>query len=435
MLQIRLKKNEGRRFLAGHPWVFSNEIEHSNEKKPAIVEICDPAGGFLAKGFYQPSSLISFREYSRDSSITIDRSFVFAKLSQARDLRSNSGFDVDRHSMRLCFAESDGLPGLVIDQYVHDDGSVLDHRQGKADVRRFEKTFVIQFQSSAAEFLRDWVIQHLRVIDERAAILVRNDVSIRKLENLPEEVTLVEKGHGMDLSSVCIRVGGLDSTGMLITSLFDVDLMTGQKTGFFLDQRRNVDLLAREWTQLGNHSGSIQVLDLFSYVGQWPVGLKSRLPNADMKFKCVDSSGPALEWCTKNAKKAGADCSFSKEDIFETCLNWPMPSSSFAGWDVIVCDPPALVKNRKAIPTGEKAYQKLNTECLKRIRKGGLLMTCSCSGLLTEERFLEIIAASAKRAGKKVRIVSRGGHSLDHSDVLHFREASYLKGILLQVLE
>ena len=269
----RLKSQADRRFRAGHPWVYSNELQVSPKglAPGALVELQDAGGKFLARGYGNPVSLIAFRALSRDPELarpdTVDSLLV--TLRHAGHARRALGMDEASH--RLCFGEADGLPGLVIDRFV-----LARAGTAKAD----GQVFVVQLHTAGAGRFEELLPDLLeRYVDQpadwaRTAIVLRNDLSVRKLEGLEEQKPRVLRElTGVDLSRARILVQS--AVAGLPPVPFAVDLVGGQKTGFFLDQSANIELAAARLAALRplRDGAPLRVLDLFCYVGQWSTKL------------------------------------------------------------------------------------------------------------------------------------------------------------------
>ncbi len=392
----RLRKGEGRKFFSGHPWVFSNELQKGFEDlDPGTpVELRDHSGNFLARGYGNPHSLIAFRELSRDKSV-IDPfalEFIKQKILRAMEFRKKLGFGGLSH--RLCFGEADGLPGLIIDVYAIGAGEV----------------YVLQSHTAGGDVLIPKVVE---VLD--GGMILKNNSAIRKLEGLKEEEPKILRGlESIDFCEVEIKV--LSSPSPI---QFKVNLLGGQKTGFFLDQASNIQL-ARAWVLKIFPEGGIKVLDLFSYVGQWGVQLGQGQKNTEIF--AIDASESALRFAEQNFVSYKIPHQIFKADIFEK-----LESFEQQAFDVVVCDPPGLIKGKKNLIAGEQAYFKINTQALRLVKKGGILITCSCSYLLDENKFFEILRKAVLKSNRKVKWIAHGMQSPDHPVLAEFPEGRYLK--------
>lgn len=433
-----LRKGADRRFRSGHPWVFSNELA----KSPALVEPGAPVelraagGGFLARGYGHPHSLIAFRALSRDPAQTDPWSAdaITAKLRAAAHLRRVLGLDGVSH--RLVFAEADGLPGVVIDRYrlSAPEGAPL-------------QLFALQAHTAGAERLQGALLQALQTLVEEASaqgsggvswertgVVLRNDVSIRRLEGLPaNEVRVMREPPGVDLARAQALIAEPLNAGNGTPSPFRVDLLGGQKTGFYLDHTANVRLAAERVGTLLRHgagnwrNGPLRVLDLFCYGGQWGAQLTRVAARfgRETRVTAVDASTAALELARANVEAAGGACEAVKRDALADLRD--LPARTF---DVVVVDPPPLIKGRKALHVGRAAYRKLNMGALRLARPGGLYVTCSCSQLLDETELLAILDKAARRSEVAVQWVARGGQAPDHPVLGSFPEGRYLKCLI-----
>lgn len=432
-----LKAGAERRFRAGYPWVYSNELAHSpREAAPGDpVELRDSAGRFLARGYGHPHTLIAFRALARDPAEAEPWSEggLLARLRRAEGLRRALGLGAVSH--RLVFGEADGLPGLIVDRYrLTTPAQVLVVQAHTAGAERLLPDLLAALEALASETPADaggradaWA---------HTAVVLRNDVGARRLEGLAEAPPQVLRPlPGVELAQAAIRVAAPPEallregeTGSGVA--FQVDLLGGQKTGFYLDQAANVRLAAGLLApllrsgSLGEPSVPVRILDLFAYVGQWGAQLSRVCGNAGRVAHVtpVDASATALERAAANVAAAGATCEPLRADAMETLGD--LPAASF---DVVVADPPAFIKGRKAYPAGRAAYVKLNAAALRLVRPGGLVVTCSCSQLLEETEFGAVLHKAAGRTGTPVRWVARGSQAPDHPGLAEFPEGHYLK--------
>ena len=407
----RLKSGFDRRFRGGHPWVYSNELSESPKGIAPGEEVTlhDAGGKFLAHGYGNPHSLIAFRVLSRDAEIQNPWSVeaLRARLVSARDLRLALG--LGQVSYRLMHGEADGIPGLVIDRYLL-----------KTPDGRPAQAFVIQAHTAGVDRLLPRILEALTpFVDEQpTAIVLRNDLSVRKLEGIAEEEAKVQKAlPGLDLSRVEIWVKSASGGEPLS---FGVDLMGGQKTGFFLDQAGNIELAISRLKSFGGKK-RLRCLDLCTYVGQWGAQFSRAFSGLDVV--AVDASEKALNAARENIERAGGHCETLRGDVLRDLE--ALPAQSF---DVVISDPPALIKNRKDLGAGTHAYLQLNTQAMRLLKRGGAIVSCSCSALLEEEAFLETLGKAASRNRLDIRWVGRGTQAPDHPMRTEFPEGRYLKG-------
>ncbi len=474
----QLRKGMDRRVRGGHPWVYSNELRDSPQGivPGQAIELRDAAGKFVAHGYGNPHSLIAFRVVSRDPQEGDAVSFegVLRKLKVAVRWRQELGWD--RFSHRLCFGEADGLPGLVIDRYVHPEGEsaapgiipAVNSRVNEATAFPAKQpsqgsraqTFVVQAHTAGAHVWlsqiesllyqleqETWGAQVAPAVWAKTSLVFRNDLAVRKLEGLQVEFPqIVKQAEGFDLRAICIQVRSADVLSD-VSLPFWVDLVEGQKTGFFLDQSANIEQALLNWFgrrppaagvfELGlNFKGRrpVRILDLCCYVGQWSAQLTAALKRRgvdQIEVLAVDSSAKALALAQKNITTQGAECKTLKGDVLHCLAQLPGPSeqegSVDPGFDFVIADPPALIKSRKDVPAGTRAYQKLMAQAYRLASANGRVVCCSCSGLLDPEAFAQVLTQASRVSGRVPRWMGQGGHASDHPLLPEFPEGRYLK--------
>ncbi len=421
-----LKTGLEKKFSAGHPWVFSNDLAHSPKgiKVGEEVELRDGNGNFLARGYGNPNTLIAFRVLTRDSAVAIDDKFFGDALIQAANLRKSVG--VHRWSHRLCFADPDRLPGLIIDRYRLNNPN-----------KKPAQVFVLQCSTAGMDQNLSKVLKGIELLvhDEadvewgQTAIIVANDSKSRQMEGIPSEPKRIEKTiENVDF----LRAEALVQPPLpeMSDTIFTVDFLGGQKTGFFLDQRANVANVAQVLqASLKTHPRkTLRVLDLCCYVGQWGAQLAhvAKHLGLEAEITLVDASQKALDLAKQNAERYGARAQALKLDIAQDLKAFA--NNSF---DVVICDPPAFIKKKKDIATGTQAYIKVNREAMKKVVMNGLFFSSSCSGLLDELEFRNVLAkAAASQRHRDVRWVFKGSHSPDHPQLPEFPQGTYLKSWL-----
>lgn len=429
----RLRQGLEKKFSKGHPWVFSNDLDQSPKGHPsgAFVELRDSKDQFLAFGYGNPSTLIAFRTLSR-TPVTSLKELLHSVLQRAALARSMTL--VDRYSHRLIFGEADGLPGIIVDRYLL--------------TAPFEaQVFVLQSSTAGGDHILQDLIQALKEFPGKGAafsgrggslptiVVLAQDSSSRAMEGiekrqrellLPNEIS--ESQFNGRTATIAVQIG--ESVQREDFVEYDVDFIEGQKTGFFLDQRLNVRLTWPMFTQLAKRCTSegraIRVLDLFCYVGQWSaqIARAAKENRAKCEVTLADASLSALELAARNVERVGGATALKrKSDILSEISQYPVGS-----FDIVICDPPAFIKKKKDHPTGRAAYLKLNREALRRVAPGGLFVSCSCSGLLLEAEFDEMLSDAKRLSGREVLWVARGGHGEDHPFRSEFPQGRYLKG-------
>jgi 23S rRNA (cytosine1962-C5)-methyltransferase len=377
------------RVASGHPWVYANEIREPMKTftPGGPVTIMDPRGRLLGHGFVNPKSLIAARVLSRDTA-TFDAAFFAERLRTADAYRRR--FRPGASSFRLCFGESDNLPGLVID--------------------RFDDVFVVQSHAAGIDALLEPIVAGLVSAFSPRGILLKCDSTSRTLEGVPNRM---EVAFGDVPERLEVTMEG---------SKFALDLRKGQKTGFFHDQAEN-----REW--LGRQCAGARVLDMFSYVGAWSLAAAR---GGAKEVLGVDSSADAVAWATENARLSGvADrVRFEKGDAFERLETLQKTGERF---DVVVLDPPAFVKSKKKIEEGLKGYREVNRRGFALVRPGGILATSTCSRHVDRNMFLGMLHAAADDSSRPARIIAYGRQGADHPVLLRMPETEYLTTIFFEV--
>jgi 23S rRNA (cytosine1962-C5)-methyltransferase len=383
-------KEEKEKPLEGfHPWVFSGAIDRIDDDYEVgdIVKVYSAKERFLGVGYLNPRSQIAIRMLAFDD-IEITPGFFEKRIQNAISLRERF-LPPATNACRLIHAEGDFLPGLVVDQY--------------ADY------LVVQILTAGMEKWKDVIVKSLQHITAAKGIFERNDSEWREWEGLEKRVG---KLHGQEPPDfVEIQENGLH---------FIVDIHHGQKTGFFIDQRSNRKLI-------GEVSSGRRVLNCFSYSGGFSVYAAK---GGAAETVSVDSSEEALNTARANFKKNGLradDSSFVQADVFEYLR------SSRQEFDIIILDPPAFCKSKHQIQQAARGYKDINLFAMKRIAKGGLLFTCSCSSHIDPDLFQKIIFGAAKDARRKVRILAKTSHSFDHPISVFHPEGEYLKGLLCEI--
>jgi len=405
MSKISLKPNREKSLFYRHPWIFSGALNLSPKEKiedGEVVDIIDSHGNFLARGYYNSQSDIAVRILTFEDEV-IDEDFFVKRLERAQAFRQPYLEGKQTNSYRLVFAESDGLPGLIVDRY--NDG------------------FVVQIHTLGMEKLKTLVVKALVKIFQPAFIYERSDVEVRRKEGL----TTMPKGILFgDLSKISEKKLNNKNAAFLEIEeyglKFLVDVVSGQKTGFFLDQREN-RLALRSYVK------GKRVLNLFCYSGGFSC---HALAGGAAKVTSVDISEEAIALCKDNVELNG----FEKERheaVVADCFDY-LESLRHRGekFDVVVVDPPAFVKSRASIDNALKAYVRLNVAALHVLKPDGVLMSSSCSSYVTPEMFRGMLFQSALRAKTGLAIVEQRGQPFDHAMNVYFPEGEYLKFVVAQ---
>jgi len=419
----QLKLQAQKKFSLGHPWVFSNELKHSpkNVSPGEVLELYSEGGDFLARGYAHPNTLICFRILSRDVNEEISGEFFYHRLLRAFEKRKLAR--VDSESFRFVFAESDFLPGLIIDRYkMPSDAQVFVIQSSTAGMD--------QLLPQVFEGLERVVRSHFSISWEKSGVILALDSKSRAMEGLAIEAKRLHKDlEGVNWSDVEIEIAAaLPSLSSLKMS---VDLLGGQKTGFFLDQRSNIELVAGACDKMFSGSmKSIRVLDLCCYNAQWSSQIAHLFSNKAIRAEltCVDASEKALAFAKKNLQKfapPNSQLQFKKLDVLKE-----LSQLADQSYDIVICDPPAFIKKKQDLANGERAYVKLNRDAIKKTASGGLFMSCSCSGHLDEAKFREVLIQAAGRSGRSLEWLWRGTHSPDHPELAEFPQGTYLKSWL-----
>ncbi|MEK6627068.1 MAG: methyltransferase domain-containing protein [Bdellovibrionota bacterium] len=431
----KIKKGHDYRIRTRHPWVFSNELLDSPKGilPGEPIELQDIQGHFLARGYGNPHSLISFRAMSfvQKEEFSMSPEYLTERLFKAWKFRHRSGF---RKSFRVCYSEADQMPGLILDRYVFEKNNIT------------YQVFSYQLLTSGMDvvFKKNWeailksFVQKIEDIGwEHTFVLQRNDVNIRKLEGLLIEDPVILKTVGSeDLTAINIQMQNVMEPDQNV--IFNVNLVEGQKTGFFLDQTFNMRLVVEHLKRQKERlkSRKIKILDLCCYMGQWSAQMVCNMKSwgVDCEVHLVDISELALEKARQNLSVYGVDVHTYKKDVLNL-LDIPAFASESPSlkFDIVISDPPAFVKNKKDLHPGLAAYTKLNTQAFKLCNEGAVVASCTCSGLVLLEDFKEALRKSILKSGLNARCLAYGGQGFDHPNLMSFPEGYYLKMVLHQV--
>ena len=391
MKTIRLHKGKERALARRHPWIFEGAIERGGADFGETVRVEAADGRFLAWAAYSPKSRIRLRVWSFDAAQRIDRDFFRARLAAAIERRRAAGLDL--RAARLIYGESDGLPGCVVDRY--------------ADI------VVLQALAAGVERHKALLVQLLVELLPGVRVYERSDVGVRALEGLDETQGWLH-GDGDTGASI-------DEHGMRL----QLDVASGHKTGFYLDQRDNRARLRA----LVHDRGLQRVLNCYGYTGGFTL---AALAGGAAHVTTVDSSGPALQLAAAHIADNGFDA--ARSTLLEADVNATLRRlrDDGARFDAIVLDPPKLAPNAAAAARAARAYKDINRLALGLLAPGGWLMTYSCSGGIDAPLFQSIVAGAAVDAGVDADLVARLGAGIDHPLLLSFPEGDYLKGLLLR---
>ena len=434
----KIKKGHDFRIRTRHPWVFSNELLNSPKGilPGELIELHDIQGNFLARGYGNPQSLISFRamSFSQKDNFNMQPEYLSYRLYQAWKFRHLCGF---RKSFRVCYSEADQMPGLILDRYVYAKNNTI------------FQVFSFQLLTSGMDLAfkknENWLLifkdlvekvnsENICSIDwEHTLILQRNDVNIRKLEGLQVEEPLILRSlNGESLSAIDIQIQNVINPHKDV--VFNVNLVAGQKTGFFLDQTFNMRLALEHLERQKEFlkTKKIKILDLCCYMGQWSSQIVANLSawGVQCEVHLVDVSDLALEKARQNLASYGVPVFSYKKDVLNLS---EIPEFSRLKFDVVISDPPAFVKNKKDLHQGLAAYTKLNTQAFKLCQTGALVVSCTCSGLVQLEDFKEALRKSLLKSGLNARCLAYGGQGWDHPNLMSFPEGYYLKMVLHQI--
>lgn len=390
MKVIRLREGRERSLLRRHPWIFDSAVQRGGGDPGETVRVEGHDGRFLAWAAFSPASKIRARAWSFDEGERIDAAFLHGRIQAAFALRER--LQVASDGVRLVHGESDGLPGFVVDRYGN--------------------TLVAQFLSAGAERWKKVLADALLDVTGLQRLYERSDANARGLEGLPE-VTGWLRGEG--------------PTGLFIAEhgwRLGLDIATGHKTGFYLDQRDSRARFA-DWVR---RLGVQRVLNCYCYTGGFTV---AGLAGGAAQVTSIDSSAPALERARANVALNGFDpaaCEFLDADVNVMLRRFGEAGRTF---DAIVLDPPKLAPTVAHAERAARAYKDINRLALKLLAPGGVLFTYSCSGGISADLFHKIVASAGTDSGVDGYIVERLGAAPDHPMTLAFPEGEYLKGLVV----
>jgi len=390
MTNVYLKRKISRRVENGHPWIFGNEVDkvEGDAAGGSIVDVFTFDKKFMGRGYINLQSQIAVRLLTRDKSEVIDDNFFYNRLLAAWEYRQRIGYT---ENCRLVFGEADYLPALIID--------------------KFNDHFVLQTLSLGMDRWKPAIVSALERLFQPKGIYERNDVPVRELEGLPQQKGFLSAPFD---TQIIINENGLR---------LHVDIENGQKTGYFLDQhdnRRAIQHIVK----------GADVLGAFTYTGSFEThagfyGAKSVLG--------LDISENAVVQARRNAELNGlsAICRYEAINAFDALKQW---SKEGRQYDVVMLDPPAFTKSRETIQKAITGYKEINLRGMKLVKKGGFLVTSSCTNLVQPELFLETIQLAAKDARRRLRQVTFQAQASDHPIIAGWENTNYLKFLIVQVL-
>lgn len=394
MSSVTLKKSRDKLVERKHPWIFSGAIEkvEGDPSKGETAQILTSEKKLVGHGSFSPSSQIRVRVWSFNPEEIINDDFFKQKIYLATLLRDKL-IDASRtNAYRIINAESDGIPGLIVDRY--------------------NDFLVCQFLSSGAEFFKETLVEILDNTFKPTGIYERSDVEVRTREGLQPTLGLLKGTEPDELIEV--KENGFK---------FLIDIKNGHKTGFYLDQRDNRALLSE-------FSKGKNVLNCFSYTGGFSV--YALAAGAD-KVTQVEASSSAIGLSHKNSELNNLNSSSVEDingDVFEVLRKFRDERKTF---NLIILDPPKFTESSSQIQKASRGYKDINLLALKLLNPGGILFTFSCSGHITQELFQKIIAGAALDSGRDVKIIRQLTQSSDHPVSLNFPEGLYLKGLVCSV--
>ena len=388
MYIVKLKKNEEKRIINGHPWIYANEVQSISGKdvQGSICKVVSNDNRFIGLGYINHASKIIVRLLTRKEE-EIDKDFFYQRIKRSNEYRLNLGYD---NNYRAVFGESDLLPGLIVDKY----GDYLS----------------IQILTLGMEVRKDMIVECLLEIFKPKGIYERSDVSVRIKEGLKER-----KGVIYGDFDPCVEI---EENGLRMI----VDLENGQKTGYFLDQKENRD-------NIKHYVKEKTVLDCFCNVGGFSLNAAK---NGAKEVTALDISQKAIDDVNKNAMlNKIKNINAIQADVFEKLREYKEKRQKF---DVVILDPPAFTKSIDTVKAGYNGYLDINTLALKIINNGGYLITCSCSQHLTLNLFIKMIEESVARSGKQCKLVELRMQGKDHATLMNLQESLYLKVAVICVL-
>lgn len=395
MKTIRLREGKEKSLLRRHPWVFESAIARGGADAGETVRVEAADGRFLAWAAFSPASRIRARAWSFDEAQRIDAAFLRERLAQA--IAARARFDIRSDGVRLVHGEADGLPGLVVDRY--------------------GDTLVAQFGAAGTERWKKPLADALCALTGLTRLYERSDASVRGLEGLPEASGWL-RGEGATELTIAEHDWKLT-----------LDIATGHKTGFYLDQRDSRKLFADTVARLGSQ----RVLNCYCYTGGFTVAALAGMRAAGVAghVTSIDSSGPALARVQAHVALNGFAA--DRSECLDADVNASLRRFGAEGrrFDAIVLDPPKFAPTAAHAERAARAYKDINRLALALLEPGGVLFTYSCSGGIPADLFHKIVAGAGIDAGVDGYIPQRMGGAPDHPMTINFPEGEYLKGLVV----
>ncbi len=394
MLSVVIRRESARTLKYKHPWIFSGAISKMEDTPGAgeTVEVLSENGEILGYGSYSPRSKIAIRMWSFSESEILNAELVRKRIIDSVCYRMKSRAFANSDCIRLIFAESDGVPGLIAD--------------------KFADYIVCQFLFVGSEYWKSTIVKALNELVPNKGIYERSDVDIREKEGLPLLKGVLSGSEPPDLLE--INEGDIK---------YLIDIKNGHKTGFYLDQKMNR-------LRVSQYAKDAEVLDCFTYTGGFSI---AALKGGAKKVVSLDSSASALEALGKNIELNGLD--FSKVELVEARVAEQLRKyrDSAQQFDMIILDPPKFIYDRAHLEQAARAYKDINLLAIKLLKKNGTLATFSCSQPMTDELFQKMVSYAAVDAGKNVQILEKLNQSPDHPIALNFPESAYLNGLICRI--
>ena len=385
--EVILKRGEEKRIIAGHPWVYANEVSRieGKDRNGSLAIVKSQDGKYIGKGYINHLSKILVRIFIRGDEEDTKEYYLNA-FKNAKEFRQSLGYN---NNYRLIFSAADNIPGLVVDKY----GDYL----------------VMQCMSLGIDQRKDMLVQCLIELFNPKGIFERSDASVRVKEGLEPKSGLL---YGEVPDEIIIEENGIKMS---------VDVKNGQKTGYFLDQKEN-RLAIRRYTKDKN------ILDCFCNSGGFSMNAAT---NAN-SVKAVDISKSALQTVERNAELNGfKNVTTLEGDVFKVLRD---EKASGKKYDVVILDPPAFCKSINEVKDSLRGYKDINILGMKLVEKGGILVSSSCTHFITEQMFMNMLTDASRESGRRVRVLEIKTQAPDHPALLSDDETSYLKFVVLQIL-